>query len=267
MKTNNLINGRIKEGIFFLHVPKCGGTSIDHAIRCRYNTFRMDACDLVHVNPMASTCASNLINQVNFPYDSSDDYPILKLRENLLLYFMNEKKTKFISGHFTFSDIGYNNFSNKFTFITVLRDPVKRWISLYFFNKYKEADHCKIEDDISTFLKSKIGKAQGCEYVKFLSAPGKEIDYSSKSAINQAKKNLSKFDIVGCLEFQGIFIDQFEHRFGVRLKIEEKNKNPKPELFKKSIVTKEIEDEIKEICKPDLEIYQYALDQFVKVTN
>ena len=267
MKTNNLINGRIGEGIFFLHVPKCGGTSIDHAIRCRYHTFKRNACNLVKIDPMASTCASNLSNQANFPYDSSDDYPILKLRENLLLYYMNQKKTNFISGHFSFSEIGYNNFSDKFAFITVLRDPVKRWISLYFFNKYKKAGHCKIEDNITTFLKSKFGQSQGHEFVKFLSAPGKEIDFSSEKAINQAKENLSKFDLVGCLEFPGIFLDQFEDRFGVRLRIERKNKNPKPELFKKSIITKEIEEEIKEICKPDLAIYQYAIAQFVKVAN
>ena len=256
------LHGRFKEKVFFLHVPKCGGTSIDHAIKSLYR----NKDRTVTVNAAASTTAANLLNQINFPHETSDDYPVLKLRENLLLYFMSQN-IKYISGHFSFSDTSYRNFSDEYTFITVLRDPVKRWISLYFFNRYKKEKHCKIEDDIKTFLQSDFGKSQGYEYVKFIGGIDNNRDYTSKQAIDRAKENLSKFDIVGSLENQEIFFKQIKTRFGVTLNISKKNLNPKNRSFIESIITEEIKENIGKICKPDLQIYKYALDRFVRANN
>lgn len=262
VKTNNLFRRSLKDNIIFLHVPKCGGMSVDYAIRRHYR--KKDR--LVTINASASTNAANLISQINFPYGTSDDYPILKLRENLLLYYMSQNM-KYISGHFGFSEIGYRKFLGGYTFITILRDPVKRWISLYFFNRYKKERHCKIEEDITTFVQSEFGKSQGYEYVKFLGGADNDRDYVSQQAIDRAKKNVDKFDIIGCLEYPEIFITKFENKFGIRLRIEKKNKNPKPESFRESIITEEIEEKIKEICKPDLEVYQYAIEKFVKAND
>lgn len=261
-RTHAIIHGGLKENIFFLHVPKCGGTSIDHAIKSLYR----NKDRTVTVNAAASTNAANLLNQINFPHETSDDYPVLKLRENLLLYFMSQNMN-YISGHFSFTEISYRNFSGKYTFITVLRDPVKRWISLYFFNRYKKERHCKMEDDIKTFLQSEFGKSQGYEYVKFIGGIDNNRDYTSKQAIDRAKENLSKFDIVGSLENQEIFFNQIKNRFGVSIEIPQKNKNPKSESFIKSVITEEIKKNIKKICKPDLQIYKYALDRFVRANN
>jgi len=62
-------------------------------------------------------------------------------------------------------------------------------------------------------------------------------DYTSQQAIDRAKKNLGKFDIVGCLEYIENFLKEFENRFGVRLKLEKRNQNPVTESIRKSIIT------------------------------
>ncbi len=129
---------------------------------------------------------------------------------------------KYITGHFSFSEIGYRKFYGAYAFIIVLWDPVKRWSSLYFFNRYKKLDHFKIEDNITTFLLSKYGKSQGRAYVKFLGGADNDRDYVSQQAIDRVKKNLGKFDIVGYLENQESFLKQFEDRFGVKLNIHKK---------------------------------------------
>ena len=124
-----------------------------------------------------------------------------------------------------------------------------------------------MEDDIKTFLQSDFGKSQGYEYVKFIGGIDNNRDYTSKQAIDRAKENLSKFDIVGSLENQEIFFKQIKNRFGVTLNISKKNLNPKNRSFIESVITEEIKENIEKICKPDLEIYKYALDRFLRANN
>jgi len=148
-------------------------------------------------------------------------------------------------------------------FITVLRDPVKRWISSFFYNKYRDDDHWKIKDDIHEYLKTKRARANGYEYVKkFLGEVGPDIDYTMEDVIEIAKGNLDKFEIVGRLEDIEGFKKKFKNRFGVELRIGIKNASPKSSDFIKSAITEEIEEQIRELCKPDLTIYQHATHHF-----
>lgn len=263
-RAKNLFRGCLKENIFFLHIPKCAGSSIKNSIKDQYLSFNFSKDNkLVSLDSASTINIINIINQNIYPHTTDDDYPILKLRENLLLYFMSGMNNIFIDGHFTFSDTAYRNFHNNYAFITLIREPVSRWISSYFYNTYKENNRFKIDEDITKYLESDFCKSQGYEFVKFIGGLDKAGDYTSKQAIDRAKKNLHKFDILGFLEYPEVFLNRFEVQFGVRLKLEKINPSPKSNAFRKSIVTKDIEEQIKRICEPDLEIYHYALDNFM----
>lgn len=261
-RAENLVNGSLKENIVFLHVPKCGGNSIGSAIRNRYQTFSpRSRLGLVNINAEASLKAAGKF----WGSDAFEDdyYNILRCRELLLGYFLNLEHTRLIGGHFCFSDLFYQEFKDKYVFITVLRDPVKRWSSAFFYNKYRDESEWKIGEDIHHYLNSVRARANGYEYVKkFLGKLVPNIDYTSEEAIEIAKKNLGKFEIVGFLENIEGFKKEFKDKFGVELKIGKKNKGPKSEDFMKTIITEEIEEQIREICKPDLAIYQHAIDNF-----
>ncbi len=257
-RVNNLVSGSLEAKIVFVHLPKCGGTSITSAIGERYKTlsFRRSSGDIA-INAGASLKASKTFFG---PDPFGDDYrSVLQFREYLLLYYLNLPDTRFIQGHFGFSDSAYREFENDFAFITVLRDPVKRWISAYFYNRYRTDCDWKIRDDLLEYLDSQRARANGCEYVKKLHGSlDSNVDYTSSEAIDKAKSNLDKFAVVGFLEDLDGFRKIFRDRFGVDLGIGWRNSGPKSFDFVKSVATEEVLDRIREICIPDLAVYQHA---------
>jgi len=247
-----------------VHVPKCGGTSIKNSIKQYYHSLdiRKDR-DIVNINVLASYETTKVIHNVE-PFETNY-YEVLEFEEQLLLYYMYQENIRYIAGHFSFSEIAYNQFKDKYAFITILRDPVKRWISHFFYNKYKEGYLGKIEGDLSKYLESPRSRSQGCEYVKkFYGKIDRNIDYGSEQAIDRAKNNLNKFRVIGFLEHLDDFAIQLEESFGIRVKIPKLNVGPKSKSYMDSTINKEIMDLIKVICKPDIEIYQYAVDNFLR---
>lgn len=265
-RAQNLFQKSLKDNIFYLHVPKCGGISTRTAIKSCYLTFNVandkNLVDLV--STAAFNAAQINANQTNLSSDTTNDFQVLKFRENLLLYYMCQDRTKYIAGHFTFSEVAYENFKHKFSFITMLRDPVKRWVSAYLYNRFKQLGHRKIDKDIMEYLDSDFSQTQGYEYVKFIGGVVDTGNYSSDDAINKAKDNLHKFKVVGCLEYQNDFVKQFQEQFGIKLQVPHVSPSNQRHIKPKHIIDQETEDRIREICRPDIEIYNYALSNFVR---
>jgi len=255
----NHICGGLNKKIVFLHIPKCGGTSLTSAIaaRCRKFSFNGDQ-NVITLNARSSSDVIKLIEKTNYPHDTKDDFPILKLREKLLLYYLGFKNVDFISGHFPFSDAAYKNFSDQYVFMTILRDPAQRWVSSYFFNRFKRGDHRKVEDDIDRYLRTDFGRSQGYEMIKFLGGANRSGEYTSLKSIEQAKENLKKFDLVGVIEDMPKLGKDFNKVVGASINIEKRNLSPVDNTLKNKMLTEETMNKIKEICAPDYELYRYA---------
>jgi hypothetical protein len=259
---SSMFDGALDAKICYIDLHKCGGTSITQAIKACYQSFSsITEHNTFHLN---GTAASHAANQSfkNQSKSEDEDYLIGKFRENLLLYYMYQPKIKYVAGHFSFSEIAYQNFSNQYAFVTVLRDPVKRWISAYLYNRYVVSN---LDQEFSDFLNSERAIKGGCLYVKSIGGINEKGDYTSEAAIERAKENLHKFSIVGFLEHQEVFLKQFEKQFGRKLKIRKYNQTKKSENFKKALISEEIEAKIRKICKPDIEVYQYAIDNCCKI--
>ena len=230
--------------IFFLHIPKTGGTSIDHAISQHYQ------------NNLYKVSGPSSYKAAKFLY--GEDCNVLKLREYLALHEMR-KGTKYIAGHVPFNSGIWNDFKDEYIYLTLLRHPVKRYISDFFFNSFKKADYHKIDCDLKTYLASEKGKRSGCEYVKFLGGLSDSENYQSQAAIEQAKNNLAKFTIVGFLEELNFLVEAVKQKTGLKLEIPHKRKNPvsNPQL------DEEMMGEIIKVCQPDLEVYEYGKFLFI----
>jgi hypothetical protein len=253
---------RPQNKIIFIHVPKCGGDAVANAIVSQYITLRGNS-NPITIDAVSSDNVVKIRKNVSEPAYIAHEDVILELRENLLLYFMGRASSRLIIGHVAFSNAAYEAFRGQFAFVTMLRDPVKRYISAYFYNRYKTIEHRKINLEIDAYLDSELGRAQGHDLVKFIGGRRDNGDYASREAIDQAKENLHKFDVVGLLEHLDTFRACYETRFGVSLRLAKMNESPKPTSSRDSIMTTERREKVRELCAPDREIYQYAMEHFL----
>jgi hypothetical protein len=220
---------------------------------------------LIRVNPQATLNARLALNEERSPEFSIPPDFSMRIPEYLLLYFMSKPGVKYISGHIPFSEIAHRRFGNRFAFVTILRDPVERWISEYSFNRFKNSTHQKhtANMDIDAYLESARGKAQGGQYVLFLGGRINGGDYSSKGALKRAVENLQKFAVIGCVEDLEGFAWRFYERFGVKLEIGTRNVNPGPADWKTQTITANVRRQIENICERDSEIY-HCLQQSLR---
>ena len=259
-RVRNHFRRALPQRLFFLHVPKCGGTSVDNAIASLYRTldWRRDN-GVVSLDSTASIRVVTTLEGTHYPDDTTDDYPILRVREHILLYFLAQRNVRYLSGHFAFSEAAYRDHGTIFAFVTVLRDPVSRFKSSYYYNRYKSGTHIRVQLEWPEYLDSFFGQSQGYEYVKFLGGPRVDRNYTSAQAIAQAKANVERFALVGFLENLSLFTKEFERRFGVPLHIPRENPTPAPKTAYRQPLDTDLERKIAKLCEPDIEVYQHAL--------
>ncbi len=232
------------ERVFFLHLPKCGGTSVDVAMR---NAYRGAAHATVHLDPHAADRAAAIAGERERPY-----------RRRLLLYYMAEERNRYISGHFPYSEQARQAFGDEWHYITVLREPVSRWLSNYFYNKYKtSSDFYRITAPIEEFIASERARSYGSNYVQNLTDDTATMD--SDGAVEQAIRNLQRFAVVGALERMDTFVSDCDTLLGVDLDVGHHRKNPRTTSEQREEITEGALEQVRELCIPNTRVYNAAL--------
>lgn len=238
--------------VVYHHVPKCGGTSLGRALRKRYF---ISQAGINHpaVLKMAMARYPDISPEARWENVS-------RFKEETLLYHLFNN-TRCVVAHVGFSRTAYQEFSDRYSFITLLRDPVERFMSNYFYRYHKQLDV-----DFDAFLETDAARYMGARYLQYFYAGNDWSEMFSQSSIDQAKANLECMSVVGFLDNLAGFSRQIGETLGMRLNMGHENKGSTNSTIRDSITTEQME-RIRELCAPDIEIYAYAQQSFGLVSR
>lgn len=236
--------------VIFHHVPKCAGTSVSRALRLRY---------FLSQESIAAPVTAGVVNRQYGESDFSDlDHfnRIRRFRVELLHYLM-WKDVYFLGGHVPFNRTAYDHLGKGYRFITVLRNPMERFLSEYFYNKGR--DHqSRIDDELEAYIESPLGQRNALKFCEYFSG-AMELDLSNPDALKEAAKaNLQCFDVIGFTDSMADFEREVRQSLGVRVSFGLENRGRHSAEAIRKQVTPDLRERVETLCHRDMEIYEFA---------
>ncbi len=231
-----------------MHVPKCAGTSLTTALfkdRVRF-------VDLI-TNRIAVLDAAGSVKKAE-----KSSLPLHLYRAQALEKLLEARKT-LVCGHFGCSQDLVARYRHSHLFITVIREPVRRWISHYFYDRYRRRklfyDPWQINQPLEEFVETHRAHSAGRMYVAAFAAQPTKHHIGDDELAKRAVATLEQFDLVGRLENIDAFLDGYGDLTGSTLKFPRQNINPVAEQHMLEQIAPNTMSKIEQLCQPDIAVY------------
>ncbi len=232
--------------IVFHHIPKCGGMSIAAGLAITFFPWTLIRYGRRgfpgHLNAKKASEDADKLNLDRYAY-----------RRQLLETNIGEDKVGFVFGHYPFSKAVAEKYP-EWHYITLMRDPVKRWYSEYFWNRYKDHDYAKTDLDIEEYLESEQGQRDTRSYINFL---------TEDNQVSSAIENLKYFSVIGQLENLPKFQSDLKSKLGRKPFFFKRNKSPaKPQDYKQPDENSDFHKKLLNLLEEDREIYSHVMSKY-----
>jgi hypothetical protein len=222
----------------FVHIMKCGGTSVRGGL-ARGLLGRRTSDALFELDGQSANAATGAVtNETNWEF-----------RDALLAYELLTASPQLALGHFRYRS-RYAELFPDARFITVLREPVDRLVSLYNYRRFRPNVHWPVGMTFDDFLESPWG-AEGHNYVRtFCGRAG--LDPKSDEAVAAAIENLQRFAVVGCTSRLDQFAGAVSELVGKPVSFPRRNaKDAWSETVEVPEPDAESIERARQICKPE----------------
>lgn len=231
--------------IVFHHVPKCGGTSVGRALRRAY--FLSQGTVKPHESEQAFQAAQADGRQLG---------DVFALREMMLLYLLY-CDTRCIAAHVPFSDAAFERFAANYAFVTILRDPVERFVSNFFWNNRRSNDEARTTQAFEHFLGTEEAARAGSTYVRYFSGnPGRQNFTANDVAA--AIANLRRMQCIGFLDDLDTFSSDLHRLTGRSLRIGKENVTRSG--GREFILSSPLRGKVLAACSADREVWDAVQD-------
>jgi hypothetical protein len=228
------------EPVVFFHVMKCGGTSVRNGLALGL-TGQREGAECFELNGEAAKAAAAGKHADNW-----------RFRDGLLAYVLMTEPPPLVMGHFRYRD-RFADFLETAHFVTVLRDPVERVVSLYKYRRYKDTIDVPVSMSFDDFISHKRWAKEGHAYIDTFCGRD-DLDPRSDEAIAAAVANLRKFAVVGFTDQLAEFARRVGAVVGRPVKMEVTNRSPAPDGERD--VTAASREHAREVCDPDVRVYE-----------
>lgn len=222
--------------IIYIHVPKCGGSSFGAALRLRY--FLSQA--VINLDPGDSTLPAGPRIRADYAH------------RRVQLHRLVSRRIRMISGHVQYDPELHGNAAKDYTFITLLRDPVARFVSHYNYLQRRHPGPSR-PDTLAAFLNTVDAARLASQYLFYFAGQSLQPDQDPAPLIARAIASLARFDIVGDLSEPRAFAQQLQRHIGTPLPLWRRNAAPAP-----TKVPADLRPRIEALCAADLAVYQAA---------
>lgn len=230
--------------LVYIHVPKCGGTSFGSALRLRFFysqatvNLRKSRALQMRVNPDAQG-----LERIKIEYSQRD----------ALLARLLERRVRCISAHARYDPDLHDAYKDRSTFVTLLREPVDRFVSHYNYLQRHHPDSNRAAP-LEAFLDTQDAQRLAAQFLFYF---GRTLPFESScpdKAIEKAKHALEKFALVGDLSRPAAFHRALAGLVRGPIPMVTRNRAPARTARPDGDTLRRVRD----LCAADTAIYDYA---------